>query len=91
MSTPSVSPGSVHLNYQNSVFYSPFRFVKYVFLGPWRTVMGVCTLGNLKFFPDVPITEQAPRIQGCFEKAAYLMGLNDAFPYIKEVHLPTKP
>lgn len=88
-----VKSGSVSLQYnqEDPALDSHLRWLKHGLLGPYRTAMGIWTLANKYFYPDLSITEQAPFIQGCFESTAYYCGLNPTFPHITELHLPRSP
>ncbi len=72
--------------------FNPLRPLKNFFLGCYKTTMCVWTIANLKvFYPDVPLLNEAPCIQGLCEKAAFLLGLNPTHPHISEFYLPIRP
>jgi cytochrome P450 len=94
MSFSPVKSGSVNLQYQREegpALDAHLRWLKHGLLGPYRTAMGIWTLANKYFYPDLSIIEQTPFIQGCFESTAYYCGLNPTFPHITELHLPRSP
>ena len=84
-----VRSGSVHLTYSTEI--SNTTWLKHSLLGPYRTLMAIGTLANKYFYPEIAITEQAPRIQGYIDTAAHYMGFNPTYPYIKELHLLRSP
>lgn len=89
-----VKRNSVDLQYtvnNESNLSEHLRWLKYGILGPYRTMMGIATLANKYFYPDVTVSKLAPSIQGYFESAAYYCGLNPTYPHIKELHLPRSP
>lgn len=94
MSFSPVKSGSVNLQYQREegpALDAHLRWLKHGSLGLYRTTMGIWTIANKYFYPDLPITEQIPFIQGCFESTAYYCGLNPTYPHITELHLPRSP
>ncbi len=97
MSVQEINPATIELTYRNSAhghlakgFNSRYHYLKHMSLKPYKIAMMVWTFINLKLFPSYPITEQSPRIQYWFEKIAHLCGLNPSYPWITELHLPTR-
>lgn len=64
---------------------------KNMFVGLYKTLMGVWTFANIKFFsPGISTFEQRPRIQGMCEKVRFHLGTNVAHPdVISELYLPS--
>lgn len=87
MSTPAISQKSICLEY-NTPNPSYFSTVQSSLLMPYKVVMSICTLRNIRQYPEFSITEQMPNFQIWCEWAANKCGLNPCYPHISELHLP---
>jgi cytochrome P450 len=62
-----------------------------VCLGPYKTVVGCWTAFNLRRYPSLHLSEQAPHVHKKCEQIAYKLKLNPTYPIIREVYLPDWP